>query len=227
MAVPALAGAVAFTIAVVIAIVLTMLQLRPAAEAAEEISRDMARASSSDDGAEAGSEGPGDARAAGGADGAAGPVLVHVAGEVAHPGVVELSAGARVAEAIEAAGGANESAVLSAVNLARLVVDGEQILVPDAERAAGGAAAAGATAGGATTGGAGSSAAAAGGAPVDLNTADAAALDTLPRVGPALAQRILDWRATNGRFASVDQLLEVSGIGAKTLDGFRELVTVR
>jgi competence protein ComEA len=66
-----------------------------------------------------------------------------------------------------------------------------------------------------------------GGGLLDLNSADAASLETLPRVGPALAQRILDWREANGGFASVEQLLEVSGIGAKTLDGFRELVTVR
>ncbi|WP_407656656.1 ComEA family DNA-binding protein [Leucobacter muris] len=61
---------------------------------------------------------------------------------------------------------------------------------------------------------------------MDLNTADATALEALPRVGPALAQRIIEWRAANGRFASIDQLLEVPGIGAKTLDGFRELVRV-
>ena len=215
VAVPAAAGAVAFAIAVVIAIAITMLQLRPAAEAAEEITREIAAASTADDGA-------GDA--GGAANAGAAPVLVHVVGEVARPGVVELTAGARVAEAIEAAGGARESAVLAAVNLARVVVDGEQILVPDADQAATGVPVPPiAPPGGDSTGGA----AAPAGGPLDPNTADAAGLETLPRVGPALAQRILDWRAANGGFTSVDQLLEVSGIGAKTLDGFRELVTVR
>ncbi len=221
VAVPAAAGAVAFVIAVAIAIVLTMLQLRPAAEAAGQITREVAAAggeAGTDPGTEPGSgesvdaqENPADAA----------PVLVHVVGEVQHPGVVELPAGSRVAEAIEAVGGARASAVLSAVNLARLVADGEQILVPDAEQAAAGAAAV------PPVSGAAGGAAAPGGGLLDLNSADAASLETLPRVGPALAQRILDWREANGGFASVEQLLEVSGIGAKTLDGFRELVTVR
>jgi competence protein ComEA len=140
-------------------------------------------------------------------------VLVHVVGEVRAPGVVELEPGARVQDAIEAAGGATEAAVLAGVNLARPVSDGEQIVVPDAEGAASPVAAPG-----------GSDDPLAG--VIDLNTADAAALESLPRVGPSLARRILDWREANGRFASVDQLLEVSGIGQKTLEGFRDRVRV-
>lgn len=151
-------------------------------------------------------------------------VLVHVVGKVRAPGVVSLARGARVADAIEAAGGATSKAALAAINLARVVVDGEQIVVVKPAPGSGGAArgAVAGSAGGA--GGAGASAAAE--SLVSLNTADAAALEQLPRIGPALAQRIVAWRDANGGFTSVDQLLRVSGIGAKTLDGFRDRVTL-
>lgn len=149
-------------------------------------------------------------------------VFIHVVGEVKRPGVVELPAGARVEAALTAAGGATEAAELSVVNLARVVVDGEQIRIPDAESAATAGLAFG-------SGGAGSSSpggtAMAG--PLNLNTADAVALEALPGVGPALAQRIIAWRETHGRFQSVEQLLEVSGIGSKTLDGFRNLLVAQ
>ena len=144
----------------------------------------------------------------------AGSVYVHVLGEVAHPGLYVLDDGARVAEALAAAGGTLPTADLSAVNLARIAADGEQILVP-----AVGAAPPGAAPGSAASGGA------AGGL-IDLNTADSAALETLPRIGPALAQRIIDWRTSNGRFTSVDDLLGVPGIGEKMLAGIRDLVRV-
>ncbi|PRB08060.1 ComEA family DNA-binding protein [Microbacterium sp. MYb64] len=148
----------------------------------------------------------------------AGAVYAHVLGEVSKPGLYVLDDGARVAEALAAAGGTLPTADLAAVNLARTVADGEQILVP-AIGAAG--AAPGAAAG--TSGAAGGGAA---GGLVDLNTADVAALDQLPRIGPALAQRIVDWRTANGRFTSVDDLLGVSGIGEKMLAGIRDLVRV-
>lgn len=144
------------------------------------------------------------------------PLLVHVIGQVGQPGVYELEAGSRVSDAIEAAGGATEAAVLSSVNLARRLADGEQLAVPDANglpAAASTGAVPGAAASGST-------------AIVDLNSADAAALDTLPGVGPALAQRILDWRSANGGFASVEQLLDISGIGEKTFERLREQVSV-
>ena len=146
-------------------------------------------------------------------------------GAVNTPGVVELAVGSRVRDAVAGAGGATGDAVLAGVNLARLVVDGEQILVPDAAAIAEGGAAG--AAGNAVPPGPEIPGASPGGAlPVDLNTADLGALESLPRVGPALAQRILDWRAANGGFSSVDQLLEVPGIGAKTLEGFRDQVRV-
>lgn len=133
-----------------------------------------------------------------------GVVVVDVAGRVLHPGVRTLPLGSRVVDAIEAAGGVRGRVDLTALNLARLLVDGEQVLVV---RAAGG--------GGATVPGA-TSADSSGGV-VDLNSATLAQLDTLPGVGPVLAQRILDWRAAHGRFTSIDELREVSGIGAARL----------
>jgi competence protein ComEA len=149
----------------------------------------------------------------------AGIVLVHVVGQVRHPGVVRLPAGARVEQALAAAGGATSKADLVRVNLARPVVDGEQIVVPKPGEAMTGAAGVvgGLLGPGSTTGAA---------APVDLNTAGLAELDTLPGVGPVLAQRILDWRSQNGRFSTVDELGEVSGIGEKVLENLRPLVRV-
>jgi len=148
---------------------------------------------------------------------AASVVLVHVVGQVRRPGVVRLAAGSRVLDAVDAAGGAKSSADLNHLNLARVVADGEQIAVPKPGEAVPAAGAAGIP--GAGTGAAGGPAGADGGPVVlvDLNTADAAALDTLPGVGPVLSQRILDWRTQHGRFSSVDELGEVSGIGDKLL----------
>lgn len=139
-----------------------------------------------------------------------GEVLVHVVGEVVNPGVVRIPSGSRVEAALAAAGGATIDAVLSGVNLARLVVDGEQIMVPNAQSLDTAAAAEHAGASGL----------------VNLNRADQALLETLPRIGPALARRILDWRDANGPFTSVEQLQEVSGVGARTFEGLRSRVTV-
>lgn len=144
-----------------------------------------------------------------------GQVVVHVVGQVRRPGVVTLAAGSRVAEAIKAAGGGLPGADLAAVNLARLVVDGEQLRVPKPGEVVGQAPGAPGAASGGAAGGL-----------VNLNTADLAALDTLPGVGPVLAQRILDWRAEHGRFSRVDELGEVSGIGDKLLAQLTPKVTV-
>lgn len=235
VSVPVLAGGAVLVAAVIGAIVMVALQphgigglgehaASPGSSAAS--SRGSSAASGSDDasgGASGGASGEDSARASGGARGGASGkeiVIVHVVGEVASPGVVEVPGGSRVADAIEAAGGATPAAVLASVNLARQVVDGEQIVVPDA------AGAALPQAGGAQPGGSGSPSADAAGGTVNLNAADAAALESLPRVGPALAARIIEWREANGGFSSVEQLLEVPGIGAKTLQGFRDRVTV-
>ncbi|MCT9820153.1 ComEA family DNA-binding protein [Microbacterium sp. W1N] len=146
-------------------------------------------------------------------------LYVHVAGAVAAPGLYRLDAGTRVVDAIGAAGGLAPDADPAAVNLARPLSDGEQLIVPrvgDVPAAgAGGASDTGGNAGGVGPDG-----------KIDLNTADATALETLPRIGPALAERILQWREQNGRFTSVDDLLSVPGIGDKMLAGLRDLVRV-
>lgn len=135
----------------------------------------------------------------------AGEVVVHVTGAVTSPGLVRLPAGSRVDDAIHAAGGAKNPKALGSVNLARVLVDGEQILVG---------------------GSPGQSAA----GPVDdginLNQASASDLEDLPGVGPVLAQRIVDWRTANGPFRSVDELGEVSGIGDSLLSQIRTLARV-
>jgi competence protein ComEA len=135
-------------------------------------------------------------------------VLVHVLGAVARPGLFELAEGARAVDAIAAAGGFLETADQAALNLARPVADGEQLYVPVVGEVPP------PSAGGET------------GGKVNINTADAAALDTLPRIGPATAAHILEWRETNGRFTAIEDLMNVPGIGEKTFDGLRELITV-
>lgn len=140
-----------------------------------------------------------------------GELYVHVLGSVERPGLYVLDLDARVVDAVAAAGGTTTDADLSAVNLARVVEDGEQIVVP---------------ATGAMTDAPGGAAAPPGDARIDLNTADQTALETLPRIGPALAERIVAWREENGRFASIDDLLAVPGIGEKLLEGLRDGVRV-
>ncbi|MGH2760540.1 MAG: helix-hairpin-helix domain-containing protein [Actinomycetota bacterium] len=136
-------------------------------------------------------------------------VFVHVGGAVRDPGLYGLAMGARVDDAVRAAGGVLEDADLDALNLAARVKDGEKILVPtengDGEPEGGGGAQGGL---------------------LNLNTAGLSDLDTLPGIGPALAQRILDYRERNGGFRSVEDLLEVPGIGAKKFEELREKVTV-
>lgn len=162
--------------------------------------------------------------------GAAGPVTVHVSGAVTEPGVIELPAGSRVDDAVEAAGGLTQEADLAAVNLARLLVDGEQIHIPEPGETP--PVPAPGPGGGEDSGGAGASSdgspagAGQGDAPIDINTATAAQLEELPGVGPAIAERIIEHRELNGPFASVDDLQEVSGIGPATLEKMRDRATV-
>ena len=187
-------------------------------------------------GAGGGRAGPGAAGSGGAADGtggaapgpagaAGGLLVVSVSGRVAHPGVVRVPGGSRVADVLAAAGGAQPGVDLSGLNLARRVIDGEQIAVgvPPAPDAAGqqpGGVAVGAGAAGPGAGSAGPA------AKVDLNTATVTQLDALPGVGPVTAQHIVDWRTRNGRFARVDQLREIDGIGERRFQQLRDVVTV-
>jgi competence protein ComEA len=155
---------------------------------------------------------PGDG-VGGGAGTTAPTAIVHITGAVAHPGVVEVSVGARVVDVIARAGGTTEGADLAAINLARPVVDGEQIHVPREGESPP-----------VPHGSAGAASSGPGGAVININTAGSAELETLPGVGPALAGRIIAWRDQNGPFRAVDELLAVSGIGEKTLSGFRDRV---
>jgi competence protein ComEA len=143
-------------------------------------------------------------------------ILVHVAGEVRRPGVYEFREGDRVIDAIDAAGGARGDAALDELNLAAPLTDGSQVLVP------GRSAAAPATIGESTTSGAADATT----AKINVNTADAAELEELPGIGEVLSQAIVDYRAENGPFSSVDELEDVSGIGPAILEDVRDLVGV-
>ena len=144
-------------------------------------------------------------------------VVVHVAGAVKRPGIYRLLASSRVDDAVRLAGGATRRADLAGLNLAAKVEDGRQILVPErvATSAAAPATAAAAAAGSAAPA-----------QPVNLNTATLEQLDVLPGIGPALAQRILDFRDANGGFGTVEDLGDVPGIGDVRLASLRELVRV-
>ena len=137
---------------------------------------------------------------------AAAPITVHVSGAVVHPGLVSLPSGARIADAVLAAGGATEGAVLTALNLAAPLSDGQQLVVPHETLGV------------------------PGGAPGDgripINTADAGMLEGLPGVGPVLAKRIVEHRESNGPFTVIEDLLDVPGIGEAKLAALREMVLV-
>lgn len=139
-------------------------------------------------------------------------VVVHVAGAVRHPGIIELPTGSRVADAIRLAGGALPRADLDLLNLAALVVDGTQILVPT-QVSTGGVAPSPTPS--STSAGI-----------VNLNTADQAALETVPGLGPVKAGAIVAYRTEIGGFTSIDQLLEVTGIGPATLESIRPFVSL-
>jgi len=128
-------------------------------------------------------------------------LVVHVAGDVQNPGVFALPLGSRVIDAIDAAGGVLAGADTTTVNLARLIEDGEQIVVGRTALQTS--------------------------ALLDLNTATIEELDRLPGVGPVIAQRIVAWRTEHGRFRTIDQLKDVSGVGAATFASLRKLIAVR
>ena len=128
--------------------------------------------------------------------------MVHVAGAVVSPGLYEVQAGARVRDAVELAGGFTADALESSVNLARLVSDGEQIMVLDSSQleAAGGY--------------------------ISLNSASESKLQELPGIGPSIAKKIVDYRTKIGSFSSVEQITEVAGIGGKLLEQIRDQLTL-
>jgi competence protein ComEA len=145
-------------------------------------------------------------------------VVIDVEGKVAHPGVLTLPAGSRVYEALAAAGGALPGVDATGLDLARPLTDGEQLRV--------GIAGVPSPAVGVPAPPAAGRGKHKGGRVVDLNTATLEDLESIPDVGPAMAQRILDWRAAHGRFASVGQLRQVRGIGERKFAEMRDSVTV-
>ena len=169
----------------------------------------------------------GSAAGPGGLSTTSGSVVVHVTGAVSRPGVVTLPPGSRVTDAINAVGGASAEADTQQLNLARVLSDGEQIRVPrigevlpDPAPQPGGATAPGARTAPGKSGDGGAS------GTVNINTASASELEKLPGIGPALAQRIVEYRDSHGPFASVDSLTDVPGIGKAKLEGLREQATV-
>jgi competence protein ComEA len=151
--------------------------------------------------------------------GAASVLVVDVEGRVRRPGLVRVPAGSRVADAVRSAGGAGQGAVLGRLNLARVLADGEQVLVPGPDDPV-------APAANSTAANSGAPGTAAQSAQLDLNAATQDGLDALPGVGPVLAARIVAWRTAHGRFTTVDELGEVPGIGPKALERLRPLVRV-
>ena len=151
------------------------------------------------------------AEASGAAPNSGGRILVHILGAVERPGLYSLAEGDRAIDAVAAAGGFLDTADQRQLNLARFVVDGEQIAVPAIGEIPDAAAGVPGTAVGGK---------------VNINTADEAGLDTLPRVGPAMATRIIAYREANGRFITIEDLMNVTGVGDKTFEGLRDLVTV-
>lgn len=154
-------------------------------------------------------QGPGPDQGPGAVAGAP-KVVVDVGGKVRRPGVLTLPAGSRVADALRAAGGAKPGADLTGINRARVLMDGEQVLVGLPGTVVGGSASGGGTDGPRT--------------PLSLNVATVEQLDTLPGVGPVLAQHIVDHRAERGGFRSVAELREVNGIGERRFADLEPLV---
>ena len=213
------AGAV-IVVGVVIGALVVVVSLRGSPPPVElELPRAVTPPGSSPDSSSgtAGPEGPQGAEGPEGPDGPDGRALVHAAGAVVRPGVYPVAAGARVADVVEAAGGPAPDADLQQLNLAAKVADGERVYVPrrgEVLPVPVGPGTADPGTGRSATG------------PVDLNTATADQLEALPGVGPATAQAILDYRREHGRFRSVDELIDVRGIGEAKLAALRSKVRV-
>ena len=142
------------------------------------------------------------------------PVIIHISGAVPRPGVYALPQGARVQDAISAAGGFLAEAEKSQINLAALLEDGEKLEIPFIEGALPIVATPGPTVVAVTT------------ELININTASAAELDTLPSIGPSLAQRIIEYRDANGPFVSIEDIINVPGIGSGNYERFKDMITV-
>ena len=192
------------------------------ADAAQEKTSAEDAATNGDNASEAAPADKGSVQAEEGGSEAAQEVFVDVGGAVASPGLVRLTAGARVNDAVAAAGGMTSEADAAAVNLAAKLEDGQKVYVPakgESSAPAGSPAAGGTGASGSGTGGSGS-------ALVNINTATAEELDELPGVGPATAQAIIDERESNGAFTSIEDLMRVSGIGEKKFEKLASSICV-
>jgi competence protein ComEA len=144
------------------------------------------------------------------------PIRVYVSGAVCQPAVYELFPGSIVQDAVSAAGGPASDADLDYINLALELHDQQQVHVPrQGETNPPPSASGGSSGNGETTG-----------APININTATAAELETLPRVGPTMAQRIVEYRESNGLFKTIEEIQDVQGIGPATFEGFKDMITV-
>lgn len=163
--------------------------------------------------------------ATGGGDAGGARIVVDISGKVRSPGIHRLPAGSRVEDALRAAGGIRRGADTAGLNRARLLMDGEQVVV-GAPAAGSGPAAAGSSTGAApaASGAAGDAGGTAAAGPIGLNTATPEQLETLPGVGPVLAQHIIDYRTEHGGFRAVDELREVNGIGDRRFADLQNLV---
>lgn len=172
---------------------------------------------------------PGPARSAENTAAVGGLIVVSVTGAVRRPGLVRLSGGARVADAIDKAGGTTSQADLTGLNLAEKLTDGASVVVgggADTAGSAGGKSSVSGSGGGSGAGDKTSAIPSVAAGKLDLNTTDVAALDALPGVGPVTAASIVAWREKNGRFTSVAQLQEISGIGPAKYAALSPLVKV-
>jgi len=149
------------------------------------------------------------------------PLRVHVTGAVAVPGVYRLPPGSIVQDALAAAGGATASADVQLLNLAHTLRDGEQVVVPETAPTAAPTAAKAAATPGQVAQPAPSAV-----SRININTASAAELEALPRVGPALAQRIVDYRVAHGQFRAIEDIMQVSGIGPATFGQIKDLISI-
>ena len=210
----------AIVVVVVLVIAVALWRFWPTAPAPEMGFEEAAAEEAAVDTDAGGEAGAGQDAAAGPEDaGDAAQVVVHVAGAVNRPGVYTLPSGSRVTDAVAAAGGPATDAAVHVLNLARLLADGEQVYVPTQEEAAAGVTGPPSAGRGVVGGGS------AGGL-ININTATAVELEELPGVGPATAAKIVDDRETNGPFTTPEDLMRVPGIGPKTFEAMKDLVTV-